>query len=295
MRPATGGLLFIAGAYAIWGLFPVYFKALDHVDFAEVLAHRVAWTVPFAALIVALISQWQGVRAVLVDVRQLLLLLATALLIGINWAAYIWAIHNARILEASLGYFMLPLTGVVLGIVLFGERLRPWQWVAVGLAVVGILQLLLREGVLPVVGLIVAFSFGLYGALRKLARVESAGGLFLEAVLLLPLALGWLIWIASQQTMGFVDNGLTTGLLLIGSGVITAIPLLFYVAGARRLPLSTVGMLFYSVPTLQFLVGWLVYEEVLSGSRLLLFVCIWVGLLIHVLEGRWHERRVLAG
>jgi chloramphenicol-sensitive protein RarD len=294
MRQNSGGLLFLLGAYLIWGLFPIYFKALAHVDVTEVLAHRVLWTVPFAALIVTLIGQWADVRGVLADGRQLLLLLTSALLIGVNWAAYIWAMVNERILDASLGYFMMPLMGVVLGIVLFRERLRAWQWVAVGCAVVGILQMLIRDGVVPWVGLVVAVTFGVYGAVRKRARVESAGGLLLEVLLLLPLALGWLAWLAASQSLAFLSSGPVTVGLLVGAGVATAVPLLFYVAGTRRLPLSTVSILFYGVPSLQFLVGWLLYGEVLSEARLLLFACIWLGLLIHVLEGRWHERNALA-
>jgi len=294
MRQNSGGLLCLLGAYVIWGLFPVYFKALAHVGVTEVLAHRVLWTVPFAALIVTLIGQWANVRAVLADRRQLLLLLVSALLIGLNWAAYIWAMLNERILDASLGYFMMPLMGVVFGIVLFRERLRLWQWVAVGCAVVGIVQMLIRDGVVPWVGLVVAVTFGVYGAVRKLARVESAGGLLLEALLLLPLALAWLSWLAAGQSLAFLSSGPITDGLLIGAGVATAVPLLLYVAGTRRLPLSTVSVLFYSVPSLQFLVGWAVYGEGLSAARLLLFACIWLGLLIHLLEGRWHERNALA-
>ena len=290
MGKSASGLAFALAAYLIWGMFPLYFKLLGHVDPVEVLAHRILWTMPLVAVVLCVGWQWRLVAFAFRDRRLLVLLTCSALLIALNWGVYIWAVTNERILDASLGYYLTPLVSVALGIVVFGERLRPWQWVAIGLAAVGILQLLVVEGVLPWVGLVVAMSFGLYGALRKQLAVESAAGLFIETVLLMPLALAWVFWIAAQQSGAFLTAGLPTSLLLAGAGVATAVPLLFYVAGARRLRLSTMGVLFYLTPSIQFLLGTLLYGEPLSGARLLTFALIWSGLLIHFAEGRLHER-----
>lgn len=290
MGKSASGLAFALAAYLIWGMFPLYFKLLGHVDPVEVLAHRILWTMPLVAVVLCVGWQWRVVAFAFRDRRLLVLLTCSALLIALNWGVYIWAVTNERILDASLGYYLTPLVSVALGIVVFGERLRPWQWVAIGLAAVGILQLLVVEGVLPWVGLVVAMSFGLYGALRKQLAVESAAGLFIETVLLMPLALVWVFWIAAQQSGAFLTEGLSTSLLLAGAGVATAVPLLFYVAGARRLRLSTMGVLFYLTPSIQFLLGTLLYGEPLSAARLLTFALIWSGLLIHFAEGRLHER-----
>ncbi|MCP1675977.1 chloramphenicol-sensitive protein RarD [Natronocella acetinitrilica] len=286
------GLAFALSAYVVWGLFPLYFKMLDHVAPLEVLAYRIVWTVPLVALVLFLRTQWAPVRDALRDPAQLMLLGTSAVLIAVNWGVYIWAVTNDRVLEASLGYFMTPLVSVALGIVLFSERLRPLQWLAIGLAAAGVLQLLVREGVLPWVGLAVAFSFGLYGGLRKRAAVESAAGLFIETLLLMPLALLWITWLVATQSGSFMVVDLQTDMLLIGAGVATAVPLIFYVAAARRLRLSTLGVLFYLTPTIQFGLGTWLYGEPLTAARLATFVLIWIGLAIHFGEGRFHERRV---
>jgi chloramphenicol-sensitive protein RarD len=291
-RTQLSGLGFALAAYLIWGGFPLYWKQLAGVDPVEVLAHRVLWTLPFAAAVVHFGGHWRPVRAALRDWRQLSLLVLTAALIALNWGVYIWAVANDRVLEASLGYYLTPLVSVLLGVVAFAERLRPLQWAAVAFAAAGVAYLMLAEAAPPWAGLTVAFSFGLYGALRKRARVDSAAGLFVETAVLAPAALAWVAWLAAAGNGAFAAGELSTDLLLMGAGVMTAVPLLCYVAGTRRLPLATMGVLFYLTPSLQFLLGTLVYDERLSGAQAGGFGLIWCGLLVYVLEEFLRRRRV---
>lgn len=274
-----------------WGVLPLYWTLLRDVSPLEVLAHRIIWTLPFAGLMVQLGRQWGVVGAVLRQPRQLGLLAVTALLIALNWGLYIWAVAKSRVIEASLGYYLTPLVSVLLGIIVFGERPRPLQWLAVALAAAGVGLMLVAEGMLPWVSLTLAGSFGLYGALRKYSQADSSAGLLIETALLAPLCLGWMAWLWVNRQAAFTYTGLGTDLLLIGSGIVTALPVLWYVAGARRLPLATVGILFYLNPTIQFLLGVLVFGEPLSMPRLYTFGLIWLGIALYISDGLRRRQR----
>lgn len=282
------GYLLGLGAFFLWGLMPLYFKAVAHLDTFDVLAHRVLWTLPIAALVVAVLGERSAVLAALTNWRHLGVIALSAALVGTNWGIYIWAVAQERILEASLGYFITPLVVVALGVLLFGERLRFWQWVAIGLATLGVLQLLVAEGVMPWVGLGVALTFGFYSALRKRSQQGSAGGLFLETMLLAPIAGLWASVLFANETSGFVHDGPATTALLLFAGVVTAVPLLLYVAASRRLPMTSMGLMFFLTPTILFLMATLVYQEPVSPALLTTFGCIWLGVLVHLLESRWH-------
>lgn len=271
----------------------MYFKAVAHLDTLDILAHRVLWTLPIAALVVVVLGERSAVRQALMHWRDLMMIAFSALLVATNWGIYIWAVAHDRILEASLGYFITPLVVVALGVLLFGERLRFWQWVAIALAMLGVLQLLVVEGIIPWVGLGLAFSFGLYSALRKRSQQGSAGGLFLETLLLAPLAGIWASVLFANETSGFVHGGWASTLLLLFAGVVTAVPLLLYVAASRRLPMTSMGIMFFMTPTILFLVATLVYQEPVTSAMVLTFGCIWLGILIHLLESRWRRLSIL--
>ncbi|NLO79119.1 MAG: EamA family transporter RarD [Xanthomonadaceae bacterium] len=212
-RAYLTGLLFALAAYAAWGILPLYWALLRHVSPVEVLAHRVIWTLPFAAAMVGLARQWDELAGLLRRPRTMLVLAATALLIALNWWLYIWAVTNGRMLEASLGYYLTPLVTVLLGLAAFGERPKPLQWLAIMLATAGVALILIGEGLLPWVSLALAFSFGLYGALRKHVRADAAVGLFVETALLLPLFLGWLFQLLVSGRSAFLSINFSTDLL----------------------------------------------------------------------------------
>ncbi len=279
--PATLGLLCALGSNSIWGaLFPVYFKALSQVPAFEVLAHRIVWSVALLAVALWLLgrrSWFAGLRSS----RQLGYYLATSLLIGANWVIYIWAVQHSRILEASLGYYINPLVSVLLGVLLLQERLNPRQWLAVFIAAAGVSFMVFSYGAIPWVSLALAGSFSGYGLLHKKAGVDSLHSLFLETLLLTPVALGLLLVLAVQGkgALGAV-NPLTTSLLLL-CGAVTVVPLILFLEATRRLRLATIGLLFYLTPTLQLLLAVAVYRERFTTAHLLIFACIWTALAIY--------------
>lgn len=286
----SAGLAFALTANIIWGSFPLYWALLPGVEALEILAHRIIWTLPFAAVMVSVGRQWRLVARVLRTPRQLALLTLTACLIALNWGLYIWSVTHGRVVEASLGYYLTPLVTVLLGVIAFGERPRRLQWLAVGFAVAGVAMLVIGVGHLPWVALTLATSFGLYGALRKRAVADSAAGLFLETAVLAPVALSGVLWLLLGGGGAFLHGGARTDLLLVGAGVMTAVPLLTYVAGARRLPMMTLGILFYVNPTLQLLLGVLVFEEALTRGQIVSFVLIWLGIAVYLLDGILRRR-----
>ncbi len=288
------GYAFAVAAYVIWGLFPIYWKWLVHVDALEILAHRVFWTVPFTTVVLVMIKRWRTVYPTVRDRKQLRLLIFSTCLISINWGVYIWAVNHDRVVQASLGYFLTPLLSVALGVIFFHERLRQWQWIAVLLALAGVVNQLVFSQTPSWVSLSVGLSFAGYGALRKLVSCDSATGLLVETALLAPLAAAWMWWLDASGNAAFMHSGWTTDLLLIFGGVMTGTPLLLYVAGAKRLPLATMGLVFYLTPTLQFLLGVFVYDEPVGTAQTITFGLIWTGLAVHVLEGRLHARRATA-
>lgn len=279
------GLWYAAGAYVLWGVLPLYWKMLPQVPALEILAHRMLWSLVFVLLLTALRHEWRALRAALRNRRTLLLSALSALLLSINWWLYIWAVNAGFVVETSLGYFINPLVNVVLGVVVLRERLRPWQTLALTLAVAGVAWLTFSYGALPWIALTLALSFGLYGLLRKTAPLESLQGLTLETLVLSPAALLYLVWLEGQGRGAFAHDGLGTTLLLIGAGVVTAVPLLLFAAGARRITMISLGILQYIAPTLQFLIGVLIYHEPLPRTRLLGFVLIWTALAIYTLDG----------
>ncbi|MGE5651385.1 EamA family transporter RarD [Noviherbaspirillum sp. UKPF54] len=285
------GMLYAAAAYAAWGLFPVYFKALQSIAPTEILMHRMLWSLLFLAMVIAWRRQWAWLGDVVRRPKVLAGFAASAVLLSSNWFIYIWAVNNDRVVDASLGYFINPLFNVLLGFLILRERLRPVQWTAVALAAAGVAWLTWQGGQLPWVALTLAVTFGLYGLLRKTAALGALEGLALETLLLFPLALAYLAVLTLQGKNGFASAPLSLQLLLAAAGPITAIPLLLFAAGARRIPLSVLGLLQYIGPTLQLLLGVWLYHEPFGGGRMFGFALIWGALAVYSLEGVWRVWR----
>jgi chloramphenicol-sensitive protein RarD len=275
---------------------PVYWKAIEHVRAQEILSHRVVWSLAVALGVLALRRQWGWLREVSRRPAILLPFVGTAVLLTVNWLIYIWANNNGHIVETSLGYFINPLINVLLGVLLLGERMRAWQWAAVGLASVGVAYLTISYGRLPWIALVLALTFGLYGLIRKTAALESTQGLAVEMALMFLPALGYLVYlgIRGAGSFGRAGVGVPTTALLGLAGIVTAVPLILFAYGARRVPLTRLGVLQYAAPTLQFLVGVILYDEGFSKARLIGFGIIWAALLVYSIEGTIHQRRVAA-
>ena len=277
------GITFALIAYGIWGLLPLYLKALASVNAFEVVSHRIVWAAAFLLALLVVTKQYGWVKTLREQPRSVLTFLCSAAVLSINWITYIWAVAVGRVVDASLGYFISPLLSVVLAVVVLKERLRPLQWAAVSVAGAGVVWLTVLAGQLPWIGLVLAVSFGLYGLLRKTARIDALGGLTLETLLLLPVAGAYLLWAPNGGAWHGAQPSLR--LLLIAAGPITAVPLLAFAAGARRIPLSLVGILQYLGPTLQLLLGVLVFREQLPPAKLLGFALIWLAVALYTLEG----------
>lgn len=262
-------------AYSLWGVFPVYFKWIASVAPLEVLAHRVVWAVPFGLLIIMARRQLGEVRRALTHSKMLLWLGLAALCIAANWLIYIWAVQNDRIFEASLGYYINPLMYVLVGVVMFGERLRRLQIVAVVLATIGVGYLTFMGGAVPWAALGLASLFTAYGSIRKRVVIGAMPGLFVETVFLLPFAVVWLLWMLAQGSLSFGNAGAGMSALLALGGPVTVIPLLLFATAAKRLTLTTIGFMQFLAPTLQFGTG-LYYGEVLTPAHLVCFSCIWM-------------------
>jgi chloramphenicol-sensitive protein RarD len=286
------GILYAALAYVAWGLFPLYFKQVADVPSVEVVMHRTLWSLVFVLAVLQVRRQWAWMGAVVRQPRVLGAFALSALLLSGNWLTYVWAVQNQHVVDASLGYFILPLVNVALGYVFLHERPRPGQWVAVAVAAAGVLWLTVQAGRLPWIALVLASSFGVYGLLRKVATLGALEGLALETMLLAPVAavvLGWWAW-QGQGAMVQGDNAATLGWLLV-AGPLTAVPLLLFAAGARLIPMSTLGILQYISPSLQFALGVWVFHEAFEPARLVGFVLIWAALCVYSAEGWWSVRR----
>jgi chloramphenicol-sensitive protein RarD len=283
-HPNRSGLLLGFSAYLLWGFLPLYFKAIDRVGAIEIVSHRIVWSLFFLGLLATVWKKWSGIRVALTTPRLLMTLILTAVLIGANWLIYIYAVVSGHVLEGSLGYYLNPLVNVLLGVVLLKERLSRFQKIAVGLAAVGVAILAAGAGGALWISLSLAGSFALYGYLRKVAPVDSLEGLSIETIVLLPLALGWILWVQQTGDAGFLRDR-TTDLLLVLGGAVTAIPLLLFTAAARRLPYSTLGFLQYVAPSLQFLLAVLAFGEPLTPSHMICFALIWTALAIFIVEG----------
>lgn len=282
-NPRRGYLLGIA-AYAIWGLFPLYFKTLQAIPALEIITHRVLWSALFGALLLALWKHPFWWRELWRNPRRFLVLGGSGLLIASNWLVYVWAVNNERMIEASLGYYINPLVNVLLGLVILGERLRPLQWLAVGLAALGVAMQVWQLGSLPWVSLALATTFGIYGLVRKQAPVAALPGLVVETWLLLPLALGWML-LHPQAVSGQAAFWTTSDALwLAAAGPVTLIPLICFNAAARHLPYTTLGFMQYMAPTLVLLQAVFLFGEQFDSRQLWAFACIWLALLIYSLD-----------
>lgn len=283
------GTLSAFAAYILWGLFPMYFKSLQSVPPAEILAHRVVWSFAFLFVVLAWRRQWAWLSTAGKRPGVLLGFAASAFLLSINWGIYIWSVNHDRVVDASLGYFINPLVNVLLGFLLLHERLRPIQWAAVALAAAGVAWLTWLSGHPPWIGLALAATFGLYGLLRKTAALGALEGLSLETLLLFPFASGYLVYLAFQTQNAFLAAPVATQWLLAAAGPITAIPLLLFASGARRISLSLLGILQYIGPTLQLLLGVWLYHEPFGGARLIGFALIWAALALYTADSLWRS------
>lgn len=279
------GILSAALAFLCWGLFPLYFHAIGDVPPVQILAHRMLWSLLFLVIVLLVRRQWAWL-AVVRQPRVFLSFVASASLLSVNWLIYIWAVNNGHVIEGSLGYFINPLVNIMFGYVLLKERLRRAQWLAIGVAALGVAWLTWQAGTVPWIALALAASFGGYGLLRKTAALGALEGLSFETMVLFPLAAGYVAWLTIHGENAFINTPSdTTRLLLIAAGPITAIPLLLFASGARRIPLSVLGLLQYLSPTLQFLLGVWLFQEPFSAERLVGFALIWIALALFALEG----------
>jgi len=284
------GLAAAISAYVLWGVFPLYWILLKAVPSLQIIAHRVVWCGVFVVGWLALSQGFGWLRSVLARPRIAALLALSSLLISSNWGIYIWAVTHGHVVDASLGYFINPLVSVLLAVVVLRERLNAAQWTAVAIAALGVLWLAFVHGEPPWIALALAFSFAFYGLIRKLVAVDAVPGLAIESLFLLLPALAWLAWAGSQGVGAFGHQGWASDALLVFGGALTALPLIGFAYGARRIPYSLVGILQYISPSLQLLCGVLLLDESFSRDQLLGFSCIWLALVVYALDG-WRRSR----
>jgi chloramphenicol-sensitive protein RarD len=287
------GFGFGVAAYALWGSFPLYWPLLEPAGALEIFAHRVLWSLVTMALLVTIFRRTGQLRALLHDRRTVLILAVAAAVVSVNWATYIWGVNNGRVVETSLGYFINPLVTVLMGVFVFGERLRRLQWVALGIAAAAVGVLTLDYGRLPYIALVLAFSFGTYGLAKKTANVEAVESLALETALIGPFAAAYVVWLGLTGASHFGAHGLGHSLLMMSSGIMTAVPLLCFGAAAIRVSMTTLGLLQYLAPVLQFALGVLWFHEDMTPGRWAGFVLVWVALVIFTYEATTHHRRQL--
>ena len=271
-------------AYAMWGVFPIYWKLLHEVPALQVIGHRISWSFILLILFVLVTQQWKEFRAAALTPKRLGIYTLAGALLTVNWLVYVWGVNAGFIVETSLGYFINPLLSVLLGVLFLHERLRPAQWVPVALATAGVTYLTIAYGRLPWIALSLAFSFGFYGFVKKLAPLGSLYGLTLETGIVFPVALLYLAFTGLNGTGAFLHEGLQTDLLLIGTGVVTTIPLLMFASAARQIPLTVVGLLQYIAPTIQFLIGVFLYKEPFDRAHLIGFSIVWIALVLFWVE-----------
>ena len=277
------GILYGIGAYLAWGFFPIYWKFLHHVPAIQLIGHRIIWSCLLLLLVIVLTKQWDEFRKTL-NLKVLRIYTIAAILIGINWLVYVWAVNANFIVETSLGYFINPLLSVLMGVIFLKERLRLAQWIPVVLAAIGVTYLTFIYGRLPYIALTLAFSFGLYGLVKKLSPLGSLYGLTIETAILFVPALIYLIAMEANSTAAFLHTGISSDLLMIGAGVVTTIPLLMFASAAKSIPLWVVGLLQYIAPTIQFLLGVFLYKEPFSQHQLIGFGIVWAALIFFVVE-----------
>ncbi len=294
MKDSEGkGILYAVCCYTLWGLLPVYWKALSSIPAYEILCHRITWSFLLLILVLFSKSHWKWIRRKLKNRRTIVTFLGTSCLIGFNWMTFIWAVNSGYLVEASLGYFINPLISVLLGVLILREKIRIWQGVAVVVAVVGVLHMTINYGSFPWIALALAGSFGFYGLLRKTGSLNSIEGLTFETGMLFLPAFFLLLSMEFKGNAAFGHSTLPENLLLLLSGVVTAFPLLLFTAAARRIPLSTIGILQYIGPTFHFILGVFIYKEDFSTERLIGFIIIWIALLIYTLDGIFRKNKNL--
>ena len=285
------GILYAIGAYLMWGLFPLYWKQLETISALQLIGHRIAWSFILLIIVVFVTRQWKDFRSAL-NSKTIRIYLIAALLISVNWFTYVWAVNNGFVVETSLGYYINPLFSVLLGVIVFRERLRPIQWIPIALAAAGVLYLAVTYGSFPWIALTLAFTFGLYGLVKKTAPLSSLYGLTLETGLLFVVAIGYLVYCEFTGQGAFLHSGVKENWMMVGAGLVTVLPLLLFASAARRIPLTTIGVLQYINPTMQFLLGVLLYKEPFTHDRLIGFSMVWAGLILFWFEGLYARRNI---
>jgi len=289
------GLLLGIGAYGLWGLFPLFWPLLEPASALEILADRFVWSFVFLALILTATRSWSRLRPALAQRRNLALLVVATVLITLNWGVYIWAVNSGRVVEASLGYFINPLVVVLLGTLVFKEHLRRLQWTAVGIAAVAVTVLTLGFGGEPWIALALAFSWAGYGVVKKTVGMDPIASLTIETAYATPFAALYLVWLQLQGTLAFGHSSPANTALLMLTGVVTAVPLVMFGGAANRIPLSTIGVLQYLTPVIQFVIGITVAGEQMSTFQWIGFVIVWAALIVFTYDGVRHARRTREG
>ena len=290
---ARRGLILGVAAYVMWGLFPLYWPLLEPAGAVEILAHRVLWSCLTMLLLVVLVRRTPQLREIWRVRRVRVLLTVAAAVISVNWATYIWGVNNGRVVEASLGYFINPLVTVMMGVLILRERLRPLQWVAMGIATGAVVVLTLDYGRLPYVALVLAFTFGSYGLCKKTANVGAVESITFETAVIAPFALTYVVWLGATGSSSFGHHGVGHTLLFMTTGIITAVPLICFGAAAVRVSMVTLGLLQYLAPILQFGLGVFWFHEDMPAGRWIGFVLVWVALVLFTVEAVNHRRRQL--
>jgi chloramphenicol-sensitive protein RarD len=283
-KTETSGWFLGISAFLLWGFMPIYLKSVNHVSAEEILAHRIAWCVPFTLLFMVILKKRLLIASILSDRKLLLGLVASTLLISCNWYFFTWAVTHDNILETSLGYFINPILSILLGVFFLNERLSKFQWAAVGFVCIGVLNQIINYGEVPWIALTLATSFGLYGFIRKKLAVDALNGLLVETLMALPFALGYMIWQFSETKALFLNYSSLTDILLISGGLVTAVPLILFAAAAKKIPLNSVGFLQFIAPSLSFIIATQYYLEPLGSEQLLSFVFIWIGLVMYLVK-----------
>ena len=278
------GIWYGIAAYAMWGFFPIYWKLLHEVPALQVIGHRIGWSFILLLIYILATKQWNNFRSVSFNRKTLGIYAIAGVLLSINWLIYVWGVNAGFIVETSLGYFINPLLSVSFGVLFLREKLRPMQWVPVGIATIGVIYLTVTYGRLPWIALSLAVSFGLYGLVKKLSPLGSVYGLTLETGIVFPIALIYLTFVQTNGSGAFLHDGAIVDILLAGAGIVTTIPLLMFASAAKQIPLNMVGILQYLAPTFQFLIGVFIYKEPFDHNHLIGFSIVWVALVIFAVE-----------
>lgn len=286
------GVFYAIIAYLMWGLFPLYWKPLETIPALQLIGHRIGWSFILLFIVILVTRQWRAFQKVAFEPKMLRIYLVAAVLISINWFTYVWSVNNGFVVETSLGYYINPLFSVLLGVIFFRERLRLIQWLPIGLAGLGVLYLTFEYGSLPWIALTLAFTFGLYGLIKKTAPLNSLYGLTLETGLLFLPAVAFLLFSEFTGQGAFLHSSLQANWMMVGAGLVTTVPLLFFASAAPRVPLTTIGILQYINPTMQFLLGVLLYKEPFTHDRLIGFGLVWAGLIIFWVEGLYSRHHI---